>query len=475
MGDLTAVAPARAVRDRAIELARRSESRSVDMLSTLVRIPSRTGEEGEAQGYLAHHLRRAGAATRLAEPDIAALFARYPQVAQYPTHWRHDLILPYDHLPSLDELERSGLGDILNYRGRPNLTGRWAGSGGGRSLILNGHIDTVTIEPRHLWHADPFGAEVAGGRLYGRGSADMKGGLGAALMAMSYLAEAGFVPAGDITFQSVVNEEHAGNGTLDLVRLGAAADLAIVLEPTENRIATGHPAGVYFQLDVFGVPRPPGARWEEGRQIGISAIELLPSFVSGLLDLEREINRAARERSAPFSLVLGKVSGGSYETLTAAEASLRGLAYFAAELGTPADVMARLREAVVRIEAGRPHSAVRPAKLSFLHHDDGVVDGGARAGEALLGHVLACRGLPPGPLRAPYCCDLRHLVNRGGMPGLIFGPGSIAEAHRPNESIGLREYLTSIEILIDFICAWCGGTAAETQREEDQRACLPSI
>jgi acetylornithine deacetylase len=92
----------------------------------------------------------------------------------------------------------------------------------------------------------------------------------------------------------------------------------------------------------------------------------------------------------------------------------------------------------------------------------------------MLGHILALRGLPPAPVRAPFCCDLRHLVNQGGMPGLIFGPGSIAEAHRPNESIGLREYLTSIEILIDFICAWCGGTAAETQREEEQRACLRS-
>jgi acetylornithine deacetylase len=97
-----------------------------------------------------------------------------------------------------------------------------------------------------------------------------------------------------------------------------------------------------------------------------------------------------------------------------------------------------------------------------------VVDGGAHAGESLLGHVLACRGLPPGPLRAPYCCDLRHLVNQGGMPGLIFGPGSIAEAHRPNESIGLREYLTSIEVLIDFVCAWCRSAAPDTYQEREQ-------
>ena len=84
--------------------------------------------------------------------------------------------------------------------------------------------------------------------MYGRGTSDMKGGLMAALMAVTYLAEAGIMLRGDIIFQCVVNEEHAGNGTLDLVCRGYRADGAIVLEPTVKTIMVGHPGGLYWQV-----------------------------------------------------------------------------------------------------------------------------------------------------------------------------------------------------------------------------------
>ena len=140
-------------------------------------------------------------------------------------------------------------------------------TGGGRSLILNGHIDTVTIEPTDEWTQDPFGAHIADGLMYGRGTSDMKGGLMAGLLAMAYLIESGARLRGDVIVQSVVNEEHAGNGTLDLVRRGYAADAAIVLEPTNNAVCVSHPGGLYWQVTVPGVVRSPGARWKTCRNI----------------------------------------------------------------------------------------------------------------------------------------------------------------------------------------------------------------
>ena len=101
--------------NRALALAAQSRERSVESLRGLVRIPSLTGEEGTAQTHLADVLRSLDAHTEVLDLDIAALFERYPHVAQYPTHWQHDLILPYAGLPTYAALEQSGLADVLSY------------------------------------------------------------------------------------------------------------------------------------------------------------------------------------------------------------------------------------------------------------------------------------------------------------------------------------------------------------------------
>ncbi len=316
----------------AIAHARNNRERSIATLIDLVKIPSLTGEEGNAQIYMSELLSKAGADVEMEEPDIAGLFESFPDIAQYPTHWQHDLILPYADLPSHESLKESGLESVLNYDKRPNVVGSFKGNGGGRSLILTGHMDPVTIEPLHEWTREPFGAEIDDGLLYGRGASDMKGGLLAGLLAISYLREAGVALRGDVIVESVVNEEHAGNGTLDLVRRGITADGAIVLEPTNNKIAVSHPGGLYWQVTVPGRPRSPGARWQSGELDGVSAIEKLPVIIQALLSLEENYNSVKsddpmeRGRS-PFSLVIGRVTGGHYETVTASEAVLRGGRY----------------------------------------------------------------------------------------------------------------------------------------------------
>lgn len=445
---------------KAITLAAASREESVAALATLVRVPSLTGEEGAAQQHVAATLRGLGAEVSLLEPNIAALFARFPSIAQYPTHWRHDLILPYAELPTYEALRASGLESVLNYRDRPNVVGIFRGTGGGRSLILNGHIDTVTIEPAGEWTRDPFGAAIDKGLMYGRGTSDMKGGLMAALMALTFLKRAGAALRGDLIFQSVVNEEHAGNGTLDLVRRGFTADAAIVLEPTNNGISVSHPGGLYWQVKVPGRARSPGARWQRGAQNGVSAIEKLPAVINALLELERRFNAVPNDdpmeqARAPFALVIGKVAGGHYETVTAGEASLRGGAYFAPGVGEIGDVMRDFRRAIARANAGDDFLRQHPAQLEFLHHDDSARQSPQIPIAAHMGGTLQDRGADGAVRPGPFCCDLRHLVNQGNIPSIIFGPGTIAQAHKPDEHIDLTEYLDCIDHLIDFISAWC--------------------
>ena len=440
---------------RALELAAAGRARSIAALQELVRIPSLTGEEGSGQVYIAAQLRALGAEVAVEEPDLPEMFRRFPKVAQYPTHWQHDLILPYAALPTYEALRGSGLEPVLNYAGRPNVVGVVRGTGGGRSLILNTHIDTVTIEPASQWKRAPFGAEIVDGAMYGRGTSDMKGGLMAALMALTYLAEAGHHPRGDIIFQCVVNEEHAGNGTLDLVCRGYRADGAIVLEPTSNTIMVSHPGGLYWQVTIPGVPRSPGARWNKNRQEGVSAIEKVPAIIEALLVLERCYNGAAANGGAPFSLVMGKIAGGHYETVTAGEAIIKGGAYFAPSVGDVVDIMDGFRRAVAEANASDQFLRENPARLEFLHHDDSTLQTTDIPLARSMGDVLARRGGDGTAYHGAFCCDMRHLVNQGGIPAIIFGPGTIAQAHKPDEYILLSDYLESINHLIDFIWTWC--------------------
>ena len=451
----------------ALDLAARNRDRSIETLAALVRVPSLTGEEGAAQTHVAGLLRGLGAETEMLEPDVAALFERFPHIAQYPTHWQHDLILPYADLPTHEALRQSGLEDVLNYRDRPNVVGTFRGTGGGRSLILNGHIDTVTIEPTDEWTQDPFGAHITDGLMYGRGTSDMKGGLMAGLLAMAYLIESGARLRGDVMVQSVVNEEHAGNGTLDLVRRGYAADAAIVLEPTNNAVCVSHPGGLYWQVTVPGVVRSPGARWSADGMEGVSAIEKLPAAIEALLRVERDFNAVPsddpmEEGRVPFALTIGKVSGGHYETATASEAVLRGGAYFSPVVGDVGDVMARFRDSIAAANADDEFLSLHPARLEFLHHDDSTRQSPQIPLAVQMGAVLTDRGLSGHARPGPFACDMRHLVNQGNMPAIIFGPGSIAQAHKPDENITLQEYLDCIEHLITFIWSWCNQDPAAT-------------
>lgn len=446
--------------DAALSLASSNHDRSVQMLADFVRIPSLTGEEGDAQAYLAAALREVGADVSVEEPDVEALFERFPEIAQYPTHWQHDLILPYQDLPTYRDLKESGLESVLNYKGRPNVVGVFKGEGGGRSLILNGHADTVTVEPREQWTRDPFGAEIDDGLMYGRGTTDMKGGLMAGVMAMTYLREAGVSLRGDVVLESVVNEEHAGNGTLELVRRGYTADAAIVLEPTNNKVAVSHAGGLYWQVTVPGRQRSPGARWRDREMVGVSAIEKLPVVIQALLDLERRLNAEPvddpmEQGREAVSLVIGRVSGGHYETVTAGEAVVRGVAYFSPATGEIREIMRFMQAAID--EANRSDDFLReePARLEFLHHDDSMRQSPQIPIAVALSANLEQRGGEAGIIPGPFCCDARHLVNQGGIPTVIFGPGTIGQAHKPDEHIDIEQFLAGIAHLIAFVGSWC--------------------
>lgn len=167
--------------------------------------------ERQCQEYLKSRLERIGFATDLWEPDGPALYAKYEA--------------------------RPGANKGRVFDGRPNLGAQLHGAGGGRSLLLTGHIDVVPPGPREYWTNAPFAPVVRDGFVQGRGAVDMKGGVASMLMAIDILKELDVQLSGDVVFATVVDEEIGGMGSLAMVDRGYHADAGIMTEPTANRIA----------------------------------------------------------------------------------------------------------------------------------------------------------------------------------------------------------------------------------------------
>jgi acetylornithine deacetylase len=179
--------------------------------------------------------------------------------------------------------------------GRPNLIADLPGTET-RSLILNGHIDTVPVGNRANWTVDPFGAEVRDGRLYGRGAVDMKAGVAACVAAAHFIRKAGVTLEGRLSVHTVVDEEAGGFGAMEVVRRGHLASGAIIAEPTWDKVIpaegglewvrvtiTGRSGHAGFRYnDIFPQPHVPGRL-----KPAINAIELATRFLNALRDFEQ--------------------------------------------------------------------------------------------------------------------------------------------------------------------------------------------
>jgi acetylornithine deacetylase len=175
--------------------------------------------------------------------------------------------------------ERAGLETSITEPGprRPNVVAVARGSGGGRTLLLNAHTDTVGVAGM----PDPFAARLEGGRLYGRGSYDMKGSLAACMLATAEAARRGL--RGDVLLTAVSDEEFASVGT-EAVAATIQADAAIVTEPTEMQIAVAHRGFVCFEIETIG-----RAAHGSRPHLGIDAIAKMGRVLVGIEDLDRDL------------------------------------------------------------------------------------------------------------------------------------------------------------------------------------------
>jgi acetylornithine deacetylase len=198
--------------------------------------------------------------------------------------------------------------------GRPNVIGVLKGTGGGRSLLLTGHMDTVGFEGMEA----PLSAELRDGRLYGRGSQDMKGSLAAMLTAVKALVDGGRRLAGDVIYTAVADEEYASLGSEDVVR-HFTADAAIVTEPTDMALCRAHRGFIWYEIITRGRAAH-GSRFKEG----IDANIRMGRFLAQLDRLEQELRqRTPHPLAGPPSLHASLLQGGTEISVYAAESTLK--------------------------------------------------------------------------------------------------------------------------------------------------------
>ncbi len=400
----------------------------VQFASELLQIDSETGREGRAAQFVASKLRALG--LRVDEVPIVV-----DEIAAVPGY------VPVEG---------------RDFSNRANVVGVLSGDKSARSLLINGHLDTITGEPREDWADGPFSGVVRDGRLYGRGASDMKGGIAAMTMAVDVLLGLGLRPRGSLILEYVIDEEVTGYGTLACIARGYKADAGICCETTDLKVMPACIGRLWFTVEVRGKSAGISSRWD-----GVSAIDLGIKIVRAFEDLERmriaDIHHPLYpENRIALPCVVTMFDSGTFPSAVPDRAVLRGsLGLMPHE--SVADVKQTVVEQVMRIADADPWMRHTHPQVTFkdIGADGAEIPADHEIVQALSGSYHAATGEQPTIAGRTGGSDTRYLIKAGATPTVLFGPGVTAEMHATNESVPVSNILTATKVLALTIDAWC--------------------
>jgi acetylornithine deacetylase/succinyl-diaminopimelate desuccinylase family protein len=359
-------------------------------------------------------------------PDLVPGGAGEAAIARFVAHW----------------LERAGLAVEIDepVPGRPSVVAIARGTGGGRSLMLNAHMDTVGVAGMER----PHNPVVQGSRLYGRGAFDMKGGLAAIMFAAAAAKKQQL--RGDVILTAVSDEEYASIGTASIVKRWHA-DAAIVTEPTGLEICIAHKGFIWLEIETRGI-----AAHGSLPDLGVDAIVKMGKVLVGLEELDRSL------RSAPSHHLLGSgslhaslISGGQ-ELSSYPERCILSVERRTVPGETARDVESQVREILDQLAASDAafNAALRITLLreAFeVSQDEPIV-------QAVRRHAAAILGQEPGITGATAWMD-SAILSAAGIPAVIFGPGGEG-AHAVVEWVDLEQVQRCVEVLVASAEEFCG-------------------
>jgi acetylornithine deacetylase len=399
----------------------RHAAEMTDLLSSVVAIPSVSGQERQLTEFVAGWARRQGWEVDLWQADEDEL----ARIASLPP-------LPPKFIP---------------LAGRPTAVVRIRGTGGGKSLMFNAHTDVVAAPGAEKWRFGPWSGVVSEGKLYGRGACDTKGPMVSALWAMKSIAESGRRLAGDLMLELIPGEEDCvGLGTLTCVARGWKSDGVVVLEPTEGMPMAASRGGLRFEVATLGRSVHGTVKW-----LGKDAIAGLPKVLECLNRLEGKWNE--READAMFAdyplmrpITVDMIRAGEWQGMLCDRCVCGGYL----EL-LPGDDLKQWQErliASVRQEMGGESDELTVRILEqYQGHSTALSDPLCVAAAKAAG-ITNWSGFNSG-------CEAGLRANLLGTPTLVWGPGSLAQAHAVDEYVELAEVEKVAGRMAEMAVAYC--------------------
>jgi succinyl-diaminopimelate desuccinylase len=317
---------------------------------------------------------------------------------------------------------------------------------GPRAIVLNSHVDTVPPGDRAPWHTDPFTPVEKDGLIYGRGAMDAKGCLTAMIVAFETLARRHDSLPGRVILMAVGAEERGGLGTKMEVAKGLKAGAAIVGESTHLVPMVAHKGVLRLEVEVAG-----RAAHASDPEAGINAIVAMGPILMALNELATVVRRRSELLTGQASLVISTISGGVALNVIPATCVIsidRRVLPTETEEAATREIVGVVNQALPAVSGARVEvRKVRFVPPASTDSQEPIVAAAEQAASSILGRPIQAAGFSA-------TCDMTYLVNNGGIPTVILGPGDIGVAHQANEHIAIDQMALAVDVYLSTVEAW---------------------
>ena len=420
--------------DRVLNIIDERRDPMMGLLADLIAIPSVGGTDAENEA-------------------VAHMSRLYGECGLDVDHWQIDLddVTSRPDFPGVEVDRQEAWGVVGRLGGR--------GGGPGRSLMFNGHVDVVPPGDGAAWTTTPYDPRVADGRLFGRGSCDMKGGVIASLWAVDAIRRAGITLEHDLLLTAVLGEEDGGLGTYSVLDRGWRPDTCVIPEPTNLDLVPANAGALTFRLIVSG-----HATHASRRAAGVSAFEKFLPLYGALQRLEERRNAGVTSTNPQFELAypisIGTLACGDWASSVPDLLVANGRCGVAIDEPL-ADARLALETAIAEECDADPWLRDHPARVEWWGGQ--FASGRMPAGSDLMDRVIRAHDrvstVRPSSWIAPYGSDLRLMTGIGGVETVQYGPGDVTLAHGPDESVVIDDVVTTARTLALLALDICGVAA----------------
>lgn len=343
-----------------------------------------------------------------------------------------------------DQMDKWGIEAVFvpkPFKNRPQVIATY-GSGQKPILILNAHMDVVPEGDPKDWRYDPYGGIIDNGKLYGRGSCDTKAGIAAAMIAAKTLAANDITLKGTLLLQFVIGEETGEPGTKTLLEEGYIGNWGIVLEPTDLRTATSAKGLAWYEITVKGKACHASVP-EKGKNAISKAVEVLHKLEEYSERISSKKDPLVGHATSAVTMIQGGTKENVIPELCKITFDRRCLPNESME-----QVEEEINELLKEVFEGSEFKYKYKCKRSL---EPGKVPSDSKIAQVVRKHSKKIANIPDKPFGMIATTDQRNLVNDANIPAVIWGPGSLKQAHTVDEYVKINQVSKAVEILIATI------------------------